>query len=475
MTTRNQWLRALLLGGVAWCGCASSAAAQAEGQFVIRVQSDLVQIPTQVFAKVPRGRTDTFWQDSQGRSPISGLSAKDFHIFQDGVEQTIENFTVEPWPFRIVRDNVACHAEQFTTLGTRWTAGDYALGACPAFPRYTYYQVSFRPPATPAGSCHHVAVTVDLPDAVAETRGEYCNTPYSGFDELNGTPTGRWMESRLASETAGKFTLFVQAGWIYAEAPMARVHIALDLPYESMKTEQKNGRLWGTFRVLGMIYRKNGGLAKRFSDHQLWSMLMSRAAYGPSGARYLAYRYEKQFDLPPGEYDLRVVFSDGTTNFGRAETPLTVDGFDEKQLGISSVLLGVRYHEPSPLPQAERAGSFVPLLSDGIEVTPSGRTRFQRGEPLIAFFEVNEPPTADATEPKVQINLRIVGATGGAVPDMLQPFDAAAFRKASSPVIPITQKIPTKKLKKGSYRLEVQATDSVGRSTLWRSASFTIE
>jgi hypothetical protein len=31
------------------------------------------------------------------------------------------------------------------------------------------------------------------------------------------------------------------------------------------------------------------------------------------------------------------------------------------------------------------------------------------------------------------------------------------------------------KLPKGSYRLDVQATDSAGKSTPWRTASFTVE
>jgi hypothetical protein len=32
-----------------------------------------------------------------------------------------------------------------------------------------------------------------------------------------------------------------------------------------------------------------------------------------------------------------------------------------------------------------------------------------------------------------------------------------------------------RKLPKGSYRLDVQATDSTGKSTPWRTANFTIE
>src|SRR5882672_533542 len=37
------------------------------------------------------------------------------------------------------------------------------------------------------------------------------------------------------------------------------------------------------------------------------------------------------------------------------------------------------------------------------------------------------------------------------------------------------EEVATEKLQKGQYRLEVQASDSAGRSTVWRTAHFTVE
>jgi hypothetical protein len=42
-------------------------------------------------------------------------------------------------------------------------------------------------------------------------------------------------------------------------------------------------------------------------------------------------------------------------------------------------------------------------------------------------------------------------------------------------VIPIGRGIDISKLPNGSYRLDVQATDSTGKSTAWRTANFTVE
>ncbi|MGA9471290.1 MAG: hypothetical protein WBV36_02430 [Terriglobales bacterium] len=198
----------------------------------------------------------------------------------------------------------------------------------------------------------------------------------------------------------------------------------------------------------------------------------------PRLAAVFPNRYEKQIDLPPGEYHLRIAFSDGT-GFGRTETILRVDPSDKNQLGISSVLLANRYESAFSLPAGVFHGTssrpFVPLVSKDIEVTPSGSTNFARGELLIAYFEVYLPVDSASPQTKVEVHLRIVEAKTGEVRDALEPFDTAAHSEPGSTIIPVAQKIPTTKLKKGSYRLEVQATDSAGRSTLWRPASFTIE
>jgi hypothetical protein len=42
-------------------------------------------------------------------------------------------------------------------------------------------------------------------------------------------------------------------------------------------------------------------------------------------------------------------------------------------------------------------------------------------------------------------------------------------------VIPVGRGIDISKLPNGSYRLDVQASDSTGKNTAWRTASFTVE
>jgi hypothetical protein len=49
------------------------------------------------------------------------------------------------------------------------------------------------------------------------------------------------------------------------------------------------------------------------------------------------------------------------------------------------------------------------------------------------------------------------------------------YMKAGSQIIPVGLGMDISKLPIGSYRLDVQATDSTGKSTAWRSANFTVE
>jgi hypothetical protein len=124
---------------------------------------------------------------------------------------------------------------------------------------------------------------------------------------------------------------------------------------------------------------------------------------------------------------------------------------------------------------ANFAPQYVPLVSKGIEFTPAGDTRFKKGEPLIPYFEVYEPLLAVGTDTKVQAHIRILDAKTGAVVKDFPFVDAAPYEKPASTTIPIAREISTSAVPRGKYRLEVQATDSAGRTTALRTAEFTID
>ena len=203
-----------------------------------------------------------------------------------------------------------------------------------------------------------------------------------------------------------------------------------------------------------------------------------KTALNSSDPFWLPTRYETQVDLPVGDYDLEIVLNDGW-NFGRAKIRLTVEPYDGKQLALSSAALCKSLRSAAVAAkenaQANFAPQYVPLVSKDILFSPSGDTSFAKGEPLFAYFEVYEPQLAENPAAPVSVHMRILDSNTGNTKEDFAPIDAASYKQAGSSVLRIGRKIPIDRLPKGSYCLEMQAAGSMGRSTAWRAANFTVE
>jgi hypothetical protein len=285
------------------------------------------------------------------------------------------------------------------------------------------------------------------------------------------------MESHLASAKDDKVDVSLTAIELYSNSDAARVHIALDWPWNSLKGNSK------TVGVFGIVLKKDGTLATRFSDLAGFNSTDEDSS-GPHWD-HIWTRYEMQLTLTPGEYDLRAVVSDGT-RFGLAEIPLTVDSYDTRELAISALSLCKQVSEASAyssknqprLPgtwTAKLPGNYVPLVSNDMEFKPTAHTRFKKGDTLYTYFEVYEPLLKAETPPTVQIQIRVADLKTGEVESDSQPISATPYVKPGSTVIPIGRGIDISKLPTGSYRLDVRATDSAGKTTVWRSANFTVD
>jgi hypothetical protein len=71
--------------------------------------------------------------------------------------------------------------------------------------------------------------------------------------------------------------------------------------------------------------------------------------------------------------------------------------------------------------------------------------------------------------------MRILDASTGKSIANFAPLNAAPYVHPGSWAIPLARKLPISQLPKGAYRLEVQATDSAGRTTPWYAADFSIK
>jgi hypothetical protein len=549
-----------------------NAASQSDSAFAIRVEAREVVVPVYVdYKKFPDSKTLSTQKGKSLELPmdleIAGLEAKDFHIYEDGVEQPVKDFSIEPLRFWSIQDSgepllieqgkkeiEAYHAKmepmtQTIEIGKKnphpsnyiqyvshmeysgtpygfWSSRDvyYKGGGTvdPSVDKYDQYVmieanpekdgdsgqlhlyfISYVPPLSVEGSCHQIKVTVDRSDASVFARNQYCNLHNSPSDPLKETKAGEYMETYNVSEQKAKLPLTAQGVATFNNTRAGRVNIAVEFPWSALSTYWNGIYRSADVSLLGLIYNEDGTLAARFSDVAYSPKIIDfhqadrfndayRDVFDPELTESrLPTRYEAQINFPFGNYKMRIVLTDGK-KFGSAELPLTVESYDPKSLAVSGIVLSRRFTNMAvvwpkyaqstkstdqkgiPSGEGSTAPDYVPLVSNGIGITPTGDTRFHLGDRLMTYFEVYEPTLA-SSQTKVQFEVRVTDAQTGSVKLDSGLRSTDTYAHADNSIIPIGWDIPLDKLSKGAYRVEVQASDSTGKQTPWRSASFTVE
>ncbi len=449
---------------------------------------------------------DTVLKDTLRKLPPAarGLTAKDFHVFDNGAEQTINYLKEADFPA--------------VNMTNQWVFSPTVVGTWGHFqpnhsvdPPSAKYLIGYVPASIQPGQCRNVKVVVE--DRTTETsRSEYCYSSRNDIDVIAGTKLGEKMRDFASSPSRGSFRMSVLAFTFWSSGVLglttvgpsgetvttpgndftyvvevhdskapATVQISLgfDLPERDWFPCQESDAIY----VLGIVKKTNGQAAGQFAD--TYSCLGSQKFYpgseklGPHGI-LVPSRFDTQLDLAPGDYNLSVVVSDGH-HFGRAQLPLRVGSLDPQRLlisdlivanvirGLSWVLRDAASVSPSPVIPA-------PLVSKDLQYFPDlgNPSRLPRNAPLYLYFEVYQP-TPDTQAAAVFYQLRITNLKTGSLVMNTGPVSTADWIVPRNLVIPIGLKVATEKLHKGSYRLEVQASDSAGRQTEWRQANFTIQ
>ena len=335
-----------------------------------------------------------------------------------------------------------------------------------------YYILAYTPPESTEGSCHTLRVKVDRGGTAVRARSGYCNV--KPVDLLAGKPAERDLENRATGSQPGTVTASMQAPFFYTSPNVARVDVAIEIPPESLKFEKVKGKLHSEVNVLGIAYKPDGAVAARFSDTVKLDL---------DGAKELAtfkqkpLHYENQFDVASGQYTFKVVFSSGGESFGKLEQPLVVDSNDGTQFGLSALALSREVHRVSELETAldtELLEGRAPLVASGLQFTPTGAYRFKTTEPATMYLEIYEPLLVGANPPQVGVQLRLLERKTGVQKLDTGVIEVATFIHAGNPVIPVGLKLPVSTLVAGSYRAELTALDSAGKSVV-RSADFDVE
>jgi len=381
------------------------------------------------------------------------------------------------------------------------------------------YVIGYVPPALEAGKCHDVRVEVENHD-VGLDRNQYCAAASSrDIDEATqeGTEVGTRMRAFADSEASGSIRISARAFAFWSsrvsyfvthnaagggtpapgsdlnfaveardsKAP-ARVLVAVEFAPAKKGWTLNCGQKVEALHVLGIAYKENHQIAGQFGDTFTCDpseLLRKELEIGENAPKEYDVeapdRLDAQMDLGPGDYDLRVVVSRGDKEFGRVRVPLHVESFDGQQLATSDVVLSsfprdaskasddVAAVSPAPLVPA-------PLISKNVQFLPDTETRIPRHVRLPVYFEIYEPLLKQQTA-EVYMHFRVTNQKTGSVALDSGTMSAANWVLPGNPVIPVGFSLGTEDLDKGKYRLDVQASDSVGRSSASRQADFSIE
>jgi hypothetical protein len=166
-------------------------------------------------------------------------------------------------------------------------------------------------------------------------------------------------------------------------------------------------------------------------------------------------------------------------NLGTARLPLHVPAFNSKDLNMSDIVpAGIARDSSWVLAEATSVSPFpinpTPLVSKSLQFFPEPDPILRRGTPLTLYFEIYES-ALQAQIPSLFCAVRITDLKTGSPVLLTGPLSANKWLIPGNAAVPIGLKVDTAKLKKGSYQVEVQASDSAGRESGWQAAKFDIQ
>jgi len=336
-----------------------------------------------------------------------------------------------------------------------------------------YYLLGYRPPDSPEGSCHSLKVKVNRGGTETRFRTGYCKVRPA--DLLAGSETEKTLESHAAGEMPGNVNAVMRLPYFYSSPGIARVHLAMEIPSKSLQFEKVKGKQHASVNVLGIAYKPDGAVAARFSDTVDLDFDGKKEV---EDFQKNSFHYEKQFDIAPGEYKLRVVFNSGNDTFGKVDDPLSVLPYDGKQIWLSAIALSsdmVKVADSGTVIDSELLEDSKPLVIRGLQIFPSATNHFKKTDNGVAYIEVYDPALAAAKPPELAFEYRIFDVKSGQQKLDVGMTDTKDLIKPGNPTVPLAVRLPLDTLPPGTYRVDLRAEDSDHHLTEFRTVEFELD
>jgi hypothetical protein len=290
------------------------------------------------------------------------------------------------------------------------------------------------------------------------SRSGYCNVHTTNV--LEGKPLEKQLEAHASGSQVGSIRGVLEAPYFYTGPNTARVNLAMEIPSDSFQFNKEKGKYHASLNVLGIAYRPDGSVGAKFSDTV--NVELEKDEW--KEFTKLPYHYENQFDTTPGSYRLTVVLSAGGDSFGKFESPLAIDAYDGKQFSLGGVVLSNSMQKVDSIASSQGEALLedrTPLVVKGMQIIPSGSNNFKHTDSVAIYTEIYEPLLTSANPPVVGMGYTIFERASNKKVFSTGAVRADEFIHKGNPVVPIGMKVKVDELKPGSYRLVMQAVDSL--------------
>ncbi len=173
--------------------------------------------------------------------------------------------------------------------------------------------------------------------------------------------------------------------------------------------------------------------------------------------------------MASGKYTLKVAFSSGGESFGKLELPLSVEPYENTQFMMSSLVLSKQARSVDAAEagaDAVMSQDRVPLIANGIQLTPAGTNRFKKTERGYLYAELYEPAflASEIKDPlALGVQMQIVERATRSVKMDSGLVRVNAKPVPGSPTVPFGLRLDFTNLTPGSYQVLVMGVDAEGR------------
>jgi hypothetical protein len=242
------------------------------------------------------------------------------------------------------------------------------------------------------------------------------------------------------------------------------VPITVQVPNGQLTYQSKDGIHSATLNVFGRVTTLTGRVVQTFEDSV--SRDFPDSLYQQS--LKLQSIYQKAVPLRPGLYRLDIVIKDVQSgNVGVVNNRLAVPRYEDEKLEASSLILADQIeHVP-----AKQIGSGQFVLGSS-KVRPRLEGDFTTADKLGIYMQVYNLKPDDTTH-KSDATFQYTVKKG--VEQVMQFKETSADMKQTGDQVTIERLLPLATLTPGKYTLEVNATDTLSKQTISRTADFTVK